>query len=153
MSTTDTTAPLLFGDARLPDRFWSKVRVLGNGCWEWNGAKTSRGYGCLRRQGRLLYAHRVAREALVGPIPKGLESDHLCRNHACVHPLHIETVTHRVNLIRGSMPAVNRARQLAKTHCPQGHPYSGVNLYRSNGKRHCRTCRRNRDRSKACRNL
>jgi len=32
---------------------------------------------------------------------------------------------------------------LQKTHCPQGHPYEGENLYvASNGKRYCRTCMR-----------
>ena len=34
-------------------------------------------------------------------------------------------------------------RQAGKTHCPQGHPYSGENLYldRRNA-RHCKTCKR-----------
>lgn len=28
-----------------------------------------------------------------------------------------------------------------RTHCPQGHPYSGENLYIHNGKRNCKACR------------
>ena len=45
-------------------------------------------------------------------------------------------------MMRPSAAAV-RARNLAKTHCPYGHPYSGENLYTApNGYRQCRTCRR-----------
>lgn len=34
-----------------------------------------------------------------------------------------------------------------RTHCPQGHPYSGDNLHiRPNGNRHCRACHRERER-------
>lgn len=45
------------------------------------------------------------------------------------------------------------AHNLAKTNCPQGHPYSEENTYRKvdvfgSVQRHCRTCRKDRDRDR-----
>ena len=133
-----TTSPLL-GDSRLPTRFWQKVRLLDNGCWEWTGAIDARGYARFRLRERNALAHRVAYEHCVGPVPKGLDLDHLCRNHPCVNPEHLEPVTRRENLRRG-----HRRRP---THCPQGHPYAGSNLYQYGNHRHCRACtiRRSRE--------
>ena len=159
--TTETDRPSIedVGDARLPARFWAKVKLgpvpahrpdLGP-CWEWTAYRDDKGYGIFRWEGHTHRAHRVAYQVLVGPLPEGLESDHLCRNRPCVRPFHIELVTHRVNLRRGDGAIVNRALQLAKTHCPQGHPLSGDNLYlyRFRPKdvvgdgmgRHCKACR------------
>jgi len=115
----------------------------GRGCWLWCGGLDSRGYGQLGVDGVTLRAHRVAYEAYVGPIPEGLELDHLCRERRCVNPDHLEPVTRSVNVRRGLAPEVNAARNLAKTHCPHGHPYEGDNVrVHPNGGRSCRTCDR-----------
>src|SRR3990167_11186692 len=130
-----------FGDTRLPPRFWAKVVILDNGCWEWAGSQHRQGYGFFRFRGHPVLAHRVAYEQLVDAIPANLECDHLCRNCTCVNPVHLELVTHRENTLRGNGTLWNRS----KTHCPQGHPYSGVNLYvQPDGRRACRTCKRDR---------
>ncbi len=90
-----------FGDARLPQRFWGKVQVAESGCWEWTASKSPRGYGYFNFDGKNRRSHRVSYKALRGVIPCGLELDHLCRNTSCVHPMHLEAVTHTEYLRRG----------------------------------------------------
>lgn len=69
-------------------------------CWVWSGKKTVRGYGRLIRNGRELYAHNYVWERENGPVPTGLELDHLCRNPSCCNPAHLEPVTHAENTRR-----------------------------------------------------
>ena len=105
-------------------------------CWIGQLSKFPAGYG--NRQGTP--AHRLYYEELVGPIPEGLVTDHLCRNRDCVNPGHLEPVTNRENILRGEGITAQNAR---KTHCKRGHPLSGDNLYidPSTGGRVCRVCR------------
>lgn len=69
-------------------------------CWEWPKAKDSGGYGVVKFNDKFRKAHRLSYELLVGPIPEGLQIDHLCRNRGCVNPDHLEPVTARVNVQR-----------------------------------------------------
>ena len=137
------------------DRFWKKVNKNGpipmhrpdlGPCWLWT-ASQKMGYGQLSVGGRdgMDFAHRIGCRLQVGPIPQGLEIDHLCRTRTCVRASHLEPVTKRVNILRGFSVAAQHARQ---THCSEGHPFSGDNLYvRPNGKRECRTCQTRRRRN------
>ena len=122
-------------------RFWSKVKKTKS-CWYWLAGKTSKGYGdfWLNRKHKL--AHRFSYEQLVGEIPQGLTLDHLCRNRGCVNPNHLEPVTKGENVLRGVGITANNVK---KTHCPQGHEYSGKNLYiQPDGRRVCKECNRNK---------
>lgn len=118
------------------------IPVTESGCWLWEGSENQKGYGQCQVNGRLRRVHRYIYEEMRGPIPVGLESDHLCRVRCCCNPDHLEFVTHRVNVLRGLSPGALHA---VKTHCPQGHPYTGRNLIlakRKNGRvaRICRIC-------------
>jgi hypothetical protein len=113
------------------------------GCWVWQGARTDEGYGSLgiHDTTRTVRVHRWMYEQLVGPIPRGLVIDHLCRNRACANPRHLEPVTRRINTLRGEGPS---ARSAARSHCDAGHPLTGENVYIRPGTtaRICRICRR-----------
>lgn len=108
--------PLLVLEAPHPvtpvaERFWPKVNKDGpipqhrpdlGQCWVWTKAMI-KGYGTInlgQDHGKML-AHRWSYEDANGPIPDGLELDHLCRNPPCVNPAHLEPVTHLVNVQRG----------------------------------------------------
>lgn len=130
----------------LQERFWSKVKMdKFDECWPWKGSRNPNGYGRIRvtkpyRQ--LAYAHRVSWELSEGPIPDGMEIDHLCRNRACVNPRHLEVVTHRDNTLRGASP---KCRAYRENRCVHGHPLTKDNVYNPPTRpwaRHCLTCKK-----------
>lgn len=125
-----TTAP------PVEDRFFAKVEPSGI-CWDWTAAKDEDGYGLFITD-TSTRSHRWAYEFLVGPIPEGMELDHLCRNRGCCNPDHLEPVEPIENWRRGfSLQAINSR----KAECKHGHPFDQFNTYRRpNGGRVCRTC-------------
>lgn len=125
------------------ERFWSKIEIGDwQECWLWTGATAGKGYGVIRISGKNVYVHRHVYELLVGPIPPGMEVDHVrswgCRSNACVNPLHLEAVTPRENQLRSARV---RAR---RTHCKHGHPYDVGNTRSTPRGRVCRRCERRR---------
>lgn len=129
----------------LEQRFWPKVEKTAT-CWLWRGLKIN-GYGQIAGNRKRTYVHRFSYEMAKGPIPNGLQLDHLCRVRHCVNPAHLEAVTAKVNVHRGTGEAGANAR---KTECHRGHPLSGNNLYvNPDGHRNCRTC--NNERARAVR--
>ncbi len=111
-----------------------------NGCWNWQGHIDKHGYGTCRWAGTR-FAHRAVFLILSGPIPKGDEIDHLCKNRRCVNPSHLEAVSASENRRRAQASHRNRV----KTHCIRGHVFSGYNKVEEKGpngepRRRCRTC-------------
>jgi hypothetical protein len=135
------------GTPHVSDRRWSQrlpavYRTLNN-----------RGYGLIRVDGVLKLTHRAIYELAVGPIPDGMNLDHICHNRddtcmggvgcihrRCINVEHLEPVTGPENTRRGKSGAINGI----KTHCPQGHPYDEENTYLFNSRRYCRTCNNSR---------
>ena len=106
-----------------------------SGCWLWlgpilhAGTRRQKPYGRLGRE----LAHRLSFIFFKGPIPDGLEVDHICNNGLCINPDHLQAITHAENI----------RRALSAT-CIRGHTLSGDNLIPMTGKRagerRCRTC-------------
>ncbi len=127
-----------FGDVSA--RFWSHVRKgEGDACWEWTGAKHSKGYGSFWLPGRkTVRSHRWAFEQEHGTIPKGLILCHRCDNPSCVRPSHLYAGTHRDNMRDAVTSGLTR---WTHTLCQRGHEFTAENTIRtSQGRRLCRIC-------------
>lgn len=82
-------------------RYVEEDRGYESPCWIWQLVRHRKtGYGQVRDGDRKVYAHRQMYEQARGPVPPGLELDHLCRVHACVNPDHLEPVTRQENVRR-----------------------------------------------------
>jgi hypothetical protein len=125
------------------ERFLSKIRFTET-CWIWEGSVHTGGYGQFWFDGRYVSSHIFAYILWNGPIPAGFQIDHVkargCTSKLCCCPDHLEAVTSQVNVLRAdSLPA----RNIKKTHCPQGHAYDEANTYWHMNQRYCRICVRN----------
>ena len=118
----------------LPASIASKLE-LEDSHWIWQGWANDKGYPYAWHEGRDQPAYRVVWELLVGPIPEGLELDHLCVTPMCCNPQHLEPVTHAEN---------QRRIRERYTHCVHGHDWSNPNNVRTrpNGARYCAECNR-----------
>ncbi len=72
-------------------------------CWIWQRGKNQKGYGRIHREGRKWLAHVWYYVQKHGPVPNGLQLDHLCKRRDCCNPAHLEPVTPSTNQRRGRM--------------------------------------------------
>lgn len=111
--------------------------MITDECWLYAGIIHTDGYGLIQAKiagkWKLLRAHRVVYENMVGEIPPELVSDHICRVRSCINPEHIELVSNALNVARG---------HTRLTHCINGHEFTKANtMLHKNGRwRRCRTC-------------
>jgi hypothetical protein len=134
------------------ERVLSRTSITLSGCWLWEGKPNKSGYGQVRDRGRWPVVHKIVYEALVGPVPDGLQLDHLCHDprtcnlgeecphRRCVRPSHMTPVTPKQNTLRSNaVTALNGA----KSQCVNGHEFTEENTYiRPKGGRTCRVCTR-----------
>jgi hypothetical protein len=133
----------------LRERLFSRLIIdQETGCLLWTGGTAKFGYGRVSVNGYPQHVHQVMYEMFVGPVPDGLELDHLCRVPRCASPAHLEAVTHKVNMLRSQTPAAANA---TKTHCDRGHEYDLLNTYFApgTGHRQCRACNQDRERRRS----
>ena len=102
-------------------------------CWEWTGRLNASGYGVVTS----VFVHRTLYELFSGPIPEGLQIDHLCRNKRCANPTHLEAVTRSEN--------VRRSPRIGPAMCKRGHSEWRT---RSDGSRQCIPCAKSRDQAR-----
>ena len=128
-------------------RFWEKVEI-GPDCWNWKASRAD-GYGqfyvgVLDGRRVIKRAHQVVWEMLIGPRDPALVIDHLCRNRACVNPLHLEQVTNAENIRRSPyMKPGKRLRTYTRQEfCNKGLHRLDDTAINHMGRRLCGECRR-----------
>lgn len=146
------------------ERLFAYIKVQDNGCWEWIGYVSKNGYGSIKFERKVVPAHRFSYQIFKGPIPEGMDLDHICHDpktcdggkscphRRCVNPDHLEPTTDAVNCSkersvgnRGDTSAAVAALKIiyqSRTSCPKGHPKSPGNTLTYQGIGRCRECNR-----------
>lgn len=133
--------------ASIEDWLIAKATVDGVGCWVPAGDLNTDpgGYPLAWFNGMTRKVMIIVWNELVGPLPKGIQRDHRCKNKQCFNPDHLEPVSAWENNSRGGSPTANNLR---KTHCSKGHPFNAENtVHRKTGGRRCRICMKTNYRS------
>lgn len=108
-------------------RFMAKVIKDDSGCWLFTAGRKPNGYANFKAKSyTTVHAHRWSYEQHVGPIPEGLELDHLCRVRNCVNPEHLEPVTSSENFRRSSRWPDREAREARLLAWLADHPDSSA---------------------------
>lgn len=116
---------------------------MPNGCLEWTGTTTAKGYGQIGVGGKVVYTHRLAWSlAHPGePLPPVVRH-YVCDNPPCCDVTHLRSGTSAQNTADMMTKGRGRGNDWGlKTHCTQGHPFDEANTYVDGvGHRNCRAC-------------
>lgn len=142
----------------------AKSNETADGCWPWPGALSEGGYaGSVTFGGRVSAAHIASWVQANGPVPAGMELDHLCHTYSesclgggtclhrrCVRACHLEPVTR--------LEQQRRRKDFQSPTCKNGHDraeHSVMQQHSSDGKwyRHCVLCRKNNHHARYLRSL
>lgn len=76
------------------EKILERIKVTPAGCWEWQGAVNSKGYGQVwcGSSKKVLYCHRIMSNA-----PAGSTVLHSCDNPLCCNPEHLSIGTAKGN--------------------------------------------------------
>lgn len=128
-------------------KLWTGCEIdPSSGCWKWTGAKSPQGYSLPFMHGRQHLGHRLSHELFLGPIQSGNQVHHECGTRLCVNPAHLRQLSPAEHVAVTDLRN-NGDEHRKKTHCRNGHPYSGYNVRhgrtnKGGPRRTCRTCAR-----------
>lgn len=112
-------------DAEYLEKIRAKCERNPNGCLEWRGQLSTKGYGQMSYRGKVRMLHRLVYALTVGPIPPGKLVCHTCDNRRCCETTHLWIGTPAENSL--DMVKKGRCFKWTITHCPRGHPYDEAN--------------------------
>ncbi len=132
----------------LHKRLWEKANKTET-CWLWTAYINKFGYGVIGTYDKkTALAHRVSFELTKGPIPEGLEINHLCEVKNCINPDHLEAITRAEHILKTDFQGGKYQKN--KTHCVNGHSFQETDVYiTKEGHRKCRACGRAADKRRS----
>lgn len=115
--------------------------MIWQGGFQRSGRKGQSLYPTITLNGKTWRGNRLVMHILGYKLERSLHVLHKCDDPRCLNPEHLFIGTHSENM--QDKIRKNRDHNKKKTHCKNGHLFSGDNLItRKNGARSCRICMR-----------
>lgn len=121
------------GEQPSPEKRFAGQLERRGGCLVWTGSYCGSGYGQIRVDGKRIKVHRYAWERVNGPVPQGMEIDHICHNRKCVDVCHLRLATREQNVSNRDGARRDSSTRIRNVK-PNGRGYA-VQV-QSNGERH-----------------